>query len=58
MATRTITLVVTTDSFGVPYTFSFTETGGGGFTAVATSEQAAAILLKDILERKRIDQTG
>ena len=58
MATRTIQLVVTTDSFGVPVSFAFTETGAGGFTLTASSEQGAAILLHDILEKKRIDQTG
>jgi len=54
MATRTITLVVTTDTMNVPNQYTFSETGTA-VTTVATSEIGAANMLHDILERKRID---
>jgi hypothetical protein len=54
MATRTITLVASTDTNGVPISFVFSETGTG-VTATATSETNAVNVLRDILERKRLD---
>jgi hypothetical protein len=58
-ATRTITLQVFTDGMGVTQIFRFTEAGAPPtFQADASSVYGAAALLKDILLRKRIDQTG